>query len=70
MAAHLPEHVYQFGAVPMAMARLAARERAQVFVESTDRNALHQALHLWAHYAQQTRNHRIRWHIDVDCVDM
>ena len=70
VAAHLPEHVYQFGAVPMAMARLAARERAQVFVESTDRNALHQALHLWAHYAQQTRNHRIRWHIDVDCVDM
>ena len=66
----LPENVWQMGAVPMLMARLAERERAQIFVESHDRTALHRALSLWEQVLQQYRDGKIRWHIDVDCVEM
>lgn len=66
----LPENVWQMGAVPMLMARLAERERAQIFVESADRVALHRALSLWEQVLQQYRDHKIRWHIDVDCMEM
>ncbi|MDO4695018.1 MAG: primosomal protein N', partial [Eikenella sp.] len=43
----LPESVQCLGPVPMLMARLAGRERAQVFLESPDRKALHRALSAW-----------------------
>lgn len=66
----LPENVWQMGAVPMLLARLAERERAQIFVESADRVALHRALSLWEQVLQQYRDHKIRWHIDVDCMEM
>lgn len=66
----LPENVWQMGAVPMLMARLAERERAQIFLESTDRVALHRALSLWQQVLQQYRDGKIRWHIDVDCLEM
>lgn len=66
----LPEKVFQLGAVPMLMTRLAERERAQIFIESTDRKALHHALGLWAQVLAQYRDGAIRWHIDVDAQDM
>lgn len=66
----LPENVAQMGAVPMLMARLAERERAQIFIESTDRVALHRALHLWEQVLAQYRDGKIRWHIDVDYQEM
>lgn len=70
LAAHLPESVYQLGAVPMQMARLAERERAQIFVESQQRGDLHRALNMWAQALSQNRDAAIRWHIDVDYQEM
>ena len=70
IAPMLPENVSQMGAVPMLMARLAERERAQIFIESMNRVALHRALSLWEQVLAQHRDNRIRWHIDVDCQEM
>ena len=70
IAPMLPENVSQMGAVPMLMARLAERERAQIFIESMNRVALHRALSLWGQVLAQHRDNRIRWHIDVDCQEM
>lgn len=66
----LPETVCVFGAVPMMMARLAERERAQIFLESNDRKALHYALNLWQQVLRTQRQTSIRWHIDVDTQEM
>ena len=62
----LPESVSQFGAAPMLMVRLAERERAQVFLESTSRQDLHRAVSLWVQVLQQNRDGKIRWSVDVD----
>lgn len=70
LAQTLPENVFQLGAIPMLMARLAERERAQIFLESTDRVALHRALSLWQQALSANANAAIRWHIDVDYQEM
>lgn len=70
LATSLPENVFQLGAVPMQMARLAERERAQIFLESSDRIALHRALNLWQNHLSANRDSKIRWHIDVDYQEM
>ena len=62
----LPESVSQFGAAPMLMVRLAERERAQIFLESTSRQDLHRAVSLWVQVLQQNRDGKIRWLVDVD----
>ena len=62
----LPESVSQFGAAPMLMVRLAERERAQIFLESTSRQDLHRAVSLWVQVLQQNRDSKIRWSVDVD----
>lgn len=71
-AFRLPENVAQFGPVPMLMARLAGRERVQVFLESPCRRSLHRAISLWRQLLRHfEKTHRsIRWSIDVDPVDM
>ena len=66
LAPLLPESVSQFGAAPMLMVRLAERERAQIFLESTSRQDLHRAVSLWVQVLQQNRNGKIRWSVDVD----
>ena len=66
LAPLLPESVSQFGAAPMLMVRLAARERAQIFLESTSRQDLHRAVSLWVQVLQQNRDGKIRWSVDVD----
>lgn len=70
IAPMLPENVWQMGATPMLMVRLAGWERAQIFVESGERAALHRALGLWRQVLAQYRDNRIRWHIDVDNQEM
>lgn len=62
----LPESVSQFGAAPMLMVRLAERERAQIFLESTSRQDLHRAVSLWVQVLQQNHDGKIRWSVDVD----
>ena len=66
LAPLLPESVSQFGAAPMLMVRLAERERAQIFLESTSRQDLHRAVSLWVQVLQQKRDGKIRWSVDVD----
>nr|WP_314553146.1 primosomal protein N' [uncultured Neisseria sp.] len=66
LAPLLPENVSQFGAAPMLMVRLAERERAQIFLESTSRQDLHRAVSLWVQVLQQNRDGKIRWSVDVD----
>ena len=70
LASLLPESVSQFGAAPMLMVRLAERERAQVFLESTSRQDLHRAVSLWVQVLQQNRDGKIRWSVDVDAQEM
>ena len=66
----LPASVSQFGAAPMLMVRLAERERAQIFLESTSRQDLHRAVSLWVQVLQQNRDGKIRWSVDVDAQEM
>ncbi|WP_308034449.1 primosomal protein N' [Neisseria lactamica] len=66
LAPLLPASVSQFGAAPMLMVRLAERERAQIFLESTSRQDLHRAVSLWVQVLQQNRDGKIRWSVDVD----
>ena len=66
LAPLLPESVSQFGAAPMLMVRLAERERAQIFLESSSRQDLHRAVSLWVQVLQQNRDGKIRWSVDVD----
>ncbi|WP_373740109.1 primosomal protein N' [Neisseria sp.] len=66
----LPESVSAFGAVPMLMARLAERERAQVFLESASRKDLHRAVSLWVQVLKQNKDAKIRWSVDVDPAEM
>ena len=70
LAPLLPESVSQFGAAPMLMVRLAERERAQIFLESTSRQDLHRAVSLWVQVLQQNRDSKIRWSVDVDAQEM
>ena len=70
LAPLLPESVSQFGAAPMLMVRLAERERAQIFLESTSRQDLHRAVSLWVQVLQQNRDGKIRWSVDVDAQEM
>ncbi|KLT73020.1 primosome assembly protein PriA [Neisseria arctica] len=70
LAPLLPAEVSQLGAVPMSMARLAERERAQLFLESPSRKALHQAVSLWVQMLQQYKGSQIRWSVDIDPVEM
>ena len=69
LAPLLPESVSQFGSAPMLMVRLAERERAQIFLESTSRQDLHRAVSLWVQVLQQNRDGKIRWSVDVDAQE-
>jgi primosomal protein N' (replication factor Y) len=57
--------------VPMRLARLKNRERAQLLVESRSRPALHAFLDAWleALHAQKTPR-ELRWHLDVDPLEL
>lgn len=70
IAAQLPDGVSVFGPVPMLMARLAERERVQVFLESPSRQHLHRAATLWVRTLQQHRDGKIRWSADIDPQEM
>jgi len=61
--------VVLFDPVPMTLARLAGRERAQVLAQAPSRRALQAFLGEWSQglYAMKTRN--VRWHLDVDPIE-
>ncbi|MBL8446071.1 MAG: primosomal protein N' [Zoogloeaceae bacterium] len=60
-----------FDPVPMRLTRLARRERAQLLVEAPERPALQAFLTRWVADLYAQRPHRaLRWHIDVDPLEV
>ena len=55
--------------VPMSLARLAGRERAQVLVQSPSRRALQPFLAGWSQTLYGMRAGKVRWHLDVDPIE-
>ena len=55
--------------VPMILARLAGRERAQVLVQSRSRRALQAFLAAWSQALYGMRAGEVRWHLDVDPIE-
>ena len=70
LAPQLPADVASWGAAPMLMMRLAGRERAQILLESPNRQSLHRAASLWAHALHRRARSPMRWHIDIDPQQM
>jgi len=56
----------------MLLAKLAGRERAQVFLESPNRKALHRQVSLWqqALAALARQFAAARWLVDIDPLEM
>jgi primosomal protein N' (replication factor Y) len=55
--------------VPMSLARLGGRERAQVLVQSGSRRALQAFLTEWSQALYGLRAGDVRWHLDVDPIE-
>ena len=55
--------------VPMAVSRVANVERAQLLVEGPGRPALHAFLGRWL-TALRARRSRVRWHVEIDPLDI
>jgi len=55
--------------VPMAMSRLAGRERAQLLVEAHARRPLHAFLRDWLTALRELRS-QVRWQLDVDPLEI
>jgi primosomal protein N' (replication factor Y) len=58
-----------FDPVPMALARLAGVERAQVLVQSRSRPRLQAFLAEWSDALYRMPSHGVRWHLDVDPIE-
>ena len=55
--------------VPMSVARVAHVERAQLLIEARSRPALHAFLDAWL-ATLQARRSRLRWHVEIDPLDI
>ena len=55
--------------VPMGVARVANVERAQLLVEARSRPALHPFIDRWL-AALQAKRTRLRWHVEIDPLDI
>ncbi len=55
--------------VPMSLARLAGKARAQVLVQSAQRPALHALLRDWTDTLYALRPGKVRWLLDVDPIE-
>ncbi|MFK7965200.1 MAG: primosomal protein N' [Burkholderiaceae bacterium] len=65
----LPAHISVYDPVPMPMARLAGRGRAQLLVESAARNRLHHFIAEWRQ-ALPASGSRLRWQLEIDPADI
>jgi primosomal protein N' (replication factor Y) len=63
------DRVTLFDPVPMPMARLAGRERAQLLLESASRKALHAFLDAWLPGVAGLKG-AVRWQIEVDPIEI
>jgi primosomal protein N' (replication factor Y) len=66
-----PEHagVTVYDPVPMTLAKLAGKARAQVLVQSPSRPALHAFLRAWVEALYALKAGPVRWHLDVDPIE-
>ncbi len=58
-----------FDPVPMSLARLAGRARAQVLAQARSRRALQAFLGEWSRTLYGLRAGKVRWHLDVDPIE-
>jgi primosomal protein N' (replication factor Y) (superfamily II helicase) len=56
--------------VPAGMMRLAGRERAQLLVQSANRNRLQRFLAAWQQALTEKKTGAARWSIDVDPLEL
>jgi len=69
LALPLPDQISVYDPVPMPMARLAGRGRAQLLIESPGRSRLH---HFIAHWQQAlpASSAKVRWQLEIDPADI
>jgi primosomal protein N' (replication factor Y) len=68
---HETANVEFWGPLPSPMEKRAGRYRAQLFIQSLDRAALHRLLAPWIRALEKSRlGRKVRWSIDVDPVDV
>ena len=63
-------HVTVYDPVPMTITRLMNVERAQLMVESRSRRALQAFLARWVTWLYRTAPRSVRWHLEVDPLDI
>jgi primosomal protein N' (replication factor Y) (superfamily II helicase) len=61
------EHIQLCDPVPMPIAKIAGRARAQLLIESTSRPALHRWLEVWL---PQLKELALRWQIEIDPLEI
>jgi len=60
-----------WGPLPSPMEKRAGRFRAQLFIQSGKRAALHKLLHPWVLALEQSKlGRKVRWSVDVDPLDI
>ncbi len=64
-----PDGVTLYQPVPMTVARLAGRERAQLLVQSVSRKTLQAYLAAWSAKLYALPQRAVRWHLDVDPIE-
>jgi primosomal protein N' (replication factor Y) len=69
--AHAPaaDGVTVYDPVPMSLARLASKARAQVLLQSAARAPLHAFLRGWTETLYALKPGKVRWHLDVDPIE-
>ncbi len=64
-----PGGITLYDPVPMSVARLAERERAQLLVQSASRKTLQAYLAAWSAKLHALPQRAVRWHLDVDPIE-
>jgi len=69
LAGPVPAGIALYDPVPMSVARLAGRERAQLLLQSTSRKSLQIFLAAWSTKLYALPKRKVRWHLDVDPIE-
>jgi primosomal protein N' (replication factor Y) len=69
LAGPAPQGIALYDPVPMTVARLAERERAQLLLQSGSRKLLQEYLADWSAKLHALARRDVRWHLDVDPIE-
>jgi primosomal protein N' (replication factor Y) (superfamily II helicase) len=69
LAGPVPDGIALYDPVPMTVARLAGRERAQLLLQSASRKSLQAFLAAWSTKLYALPKRTVRWHLDVDPIE-